>query len=118
MVTLSEEALARFVINRARERMDWGNVDDAPPVHGKDTSEWTLADLDPSCVDVDTTDDMIVVTGIVEAAWSEQVRKATRYPNSKAHPAEYENNYFQLEVSIELSLDDEYAVPRVHAYPA
>lgn len=121
MVNVPDTAMAKHVIELAKEFGEYGEVYDtvAEGRHGEHEfdAEWSLNDMNPSDCAVDMIEEGVLrVSDTIEATYQVQIESATYYPNSKAHPAEYETRTIDLEVYIDMEIS-ELGVPVINAEP-
>ncbi len=120
MVEVPDDVLAKHVIDLAKDYGEYVELNDTAHEgrygqHEHDT-DWNLSDVLDNDYDVFMDDTRVVVEGVIEAHYSVKISSATRYPNSKAHPAEYESLETTLHANISLELE-EMAVPEISITP-
>jgi hypothetical protein len=111
MVEVPDRVVAERVIDEALEYGEFGDVYDiaheGPHGQHEFETDWSLSDIDTSNCRVDMLDEeTVVITDEITATYSVQTSRATYYPNSKAHPAEYETREITLHVTIENNLSN------------
>jgi len=116
MVEVPDKLIAQHVIELAKEHGEYAKIHDTAHEgrfgqHEYET-EWDLSDMLNNDLDVSMDDTRIIVESVIEGQYTVKVRSKTRYPNSKAHPAEYENKEIDLLACISLELS-ELSVPQI-----
>lgn len=109
-VNIPEDEFLEWFVNMAREV---GSYDDyaSPPERGVDSDvEWDWDDVEWDDVAYRPSSHTVEAVGMVDGSYSVKTASATRYPNHKAHPAEYENRSTELAVEIVCELGEGHAL--------
>jgi len=120
MVEVPDTLIAKHVVELANEHGEFIKLDDTAHEgeYGQyeHETDWDLLDLVDNDPDVFMDDTSIVIEGEIEGHYSVKTQSATYYPNSKAHPAEYENREITLYATVSLELE-ELSIPEISITP-